>query len=462
VLVPRHPTTLVWLAMVSDKPNHELFTDLYELNMLRAYFARGMSGTAVFDLYVRSLPPQRNYLIAAGLEDVLSYLETLQFSSESLAQLAALGFPPEFLEQLDGFGFTGAVDAVAEGTPIFEGEPLLRIEAPLPQAQLIETYLLNQVHLQTTLASKAARVVDAAEGRSVVDFGARRAHGTDAANKAARAGYLAGFTGTSNVLAAQRYGIPPAGTMAHSYIQAVGDELSAFRSFAAASPETVLLVDTYDTLRGVQNVIALAAELGDDFRVRGIRLDSGDLAALATEARELLDRAGLTEVSVIASGGLDEHDIAALLVEGAPIDAFGVGTDTVTSADAPTLDAVYKLASYEDDGRVKLSPDKATLPHRKQVWRVYEGETAHHDLIGLADEVVDGLPLLLPAMRGGRRTAPSPPLENLRATSAELRGRLPAALRSLEAAATPYPVHTTPALEAARSEAVERAAGFSS
>ncbi len=447
--------------MVSGDANHELFTDLYELNMLRAYTAQGMSGTAVFDLYVRSLPPERNYLLAGGIDDALSYLEELRFSSDSLEQLAGLGFPARFLEQLADFEFTGDVDAVTEGTPVFQGEPILRVEAPLPEAQLVETYLINQVHMQTALASKAARVVDAAEGRSVVDFGARRAHGTDAANKAARAGYLAGFTGTSNVLAAQRYGIPAAGTMAHSYVQAVGDELTAFRSFAAEAPDTVLLVDTYDTLQGVRNVIALAEELGDDFAVRGIRLDSGDLATLARESRALLDGAGLSEVIVIGSGGLDEHDIEALITAGAPIDAFGVGTDTVTSADAPTLDAVYKLASYEDDGRVKLSSDKATLPHRKQVWRVYDGETADHDVIGLTDESVEGEPLLSPVMRGGRRVAASPSLDELRAESAELRGRLPAELRALSKATSGYPVLLTPALEAARDEAAERASGYS-
>ena len=451
--------------MATDYPTPELLTDLYELNMLHAYWAHGMTGTAVFDLYIRSLPDQRNYLIAAGLEEALDYLETLSFSPASLQALEALAppgdFPPEFIESLANFRFTGHVDAVAEGTPVFDGEPILRVEAPLPEAQFVETYLLNQIHLQTTLASKAARVVDAAKGRSVVDFGARRAHGVDAANKAARAGYLAGFTGTSNILASHRYGIPPAGTMAHSYIQAIGDELTAFRSFAATSPETVLLVDTYDTLQGIQNVITLAAELGDNFRARGIRIDSGDLLAHSTQARAMLDRAGLDHVSVIASGGLDEHQIANLVAAAAPIDAFGVGTDTVTSSDAPTLDAVYKLASYQGDGRIKLSDEKATLPDRKQVWHIYEGNTAHHDLIGLADETVDGHPLLMPAMRAGRRTSPSPPLDNLRTTSAELRQRLPAAIRSLQPTTSPYPAHLTPALEAARADAARHASAYS-
>ena len=447
--------------MATVPPSSELLTDLYELNMLRAYLAQDMTGTAVFDLYVRTLPPQRNYLVAAGLEDVLLYLESLAFSPASLDALAAVGLPADFLDSLATFRFTGDVDAVAEGTPIFAGEPILRVEAPLPQAQFIETYLLNQVHLQTTLASRAARVVRAAAGRSVVDFGARRAHGIDAANKAARSGYLVGFTGTSNVLAAHRYRIPPAGTMAHSYVQAIGDELTAFRTFAATSPETVLLVDTYDTIQGIHNVIALANELGDNFRVRGVRIDSGDLVSLANQARALLDDAGLTEVSVIASGGLDEHDIARLVASGAPIDAFGVGTHIVTSADAPTLDAVYKLASYEGDARIKLSHDKATLPARKQVWRIYDGDFAHHDLIGLADETIDGLPLLMPAMRAGRRVSPSPPLDNLRTTSASLRQRLPASLHALTPADTPYPVHLTAALDAARAEAAQRASAFS-
>jgi nicotinate phosphoribosyltransferase len=447
--------------MYTDYPIPELFTDLYELNMLHAYLAHDMSEIAVFDLYVRSMPPERNYLVAAGLEDVLDYLQNLAFSDTSLEILASLGFPTDFLDSLTTFRFTGDVDAVAEGTPVFEGESILRIEAPLPQAQFIETYLINQTHLQTALASKSARVVEAAQGRSIFDFGARRAHGIDAANKAARATYLVGFAGTSNVLAAHRYGIPAAGTMAHSYIQATGDELTAFRNFAAVSPESVLLVDTYDTLQGVQNVITLAAELGDEFQISGIRLDSGDLVKLASEARTLLDRAGLTEVSIIASGGLDEHDIVRLIDASAPIDAFGVGTDIVTSADAPTLDAVYKLASYRGDDRIKLSPHKSTLPGRKQIWRIYEGPIAHHDVIGLADEVVVGLPLLMPAMRAGHRVSPSPLLEDLRTTSAELRQRLPAALRSLTPTTSRYPVTRTPALESALADATQRAANSS-
>ncbi|MGH6953193.1 MAG: nicotinate phosphoribosyltransferase, partial [Alphaproteobacteria bacterium] len=291
-----------------------LFTDLYELTMLQAYVEEGMEEEAVFSLFARRLPERRNYLLAAGLDQVLAYLETVAFTADDLAYLSSLGtFSDRFLRWLEGFGFTGDVYAVAEGTPVFANEPLVEIVAPIAEAQLVETFVMNQVHLETVLASKAARVVRAAEGRAVVDFGPRRMHGIDAALKAARAFHIAGVAATSNVLAGRIYGVPVAGTMAHSFVQAKDREADAFKAFATHFPTTTLLVDTYDTLEGVGKVIALAKELGQSFKVRAVRLDSGDLAELATKARAMLDAAGLGRVEIFASGGLDEYAIARLV-----------------------------------------------------------------------------------------------------------------------------------------------------
>ncbi len=437
------------MAWVSES-NVALFTDLYEFTMLRSYFIEGLRETAVFDLFVRTMPPQRNYLVACGLDDALAYLERLSFSEQDIDDLASLDqFPPQFLEQLRSLRFTGDVLAVPEGTPVFANEPMLEVVAPLPEAQLAETFLLNQIHLQTVIASKGARVVAAAAGRPVTDFGARRAHGTDAALKAARALYIAGVDATSNVLAGQRYGIPVSGTMAHSYVQVHEEEMAAFRAFVAANPETVLLVDTYDTTEGVRNVIRLAQELGDSFRVRGVRLDSGDLAEHARAARRMLDEAGLQRVEIVASGGLDEHSVAELVAGGAPIDGFGVGTHLDVSADAPFLDAVYKLVAYDGRGRIKLSTDKATLPGRKQVWRVSEGGEPVRDVVALHDEAIDGDPLLRPVMQGGRRLAAgSVTLDEARAHARAQRDRLPARLRGLAAAEPPYPVEVSEGLHA--------------
>lgn len=312
-----------------------LFTDLYELNMLAAYHREGMAERAVFSLYYRTLPPARNFLIAAGLADVLDALEGFAFAPDEIDWLASTGrWDADFLGQLSRLRFTGEVRAMPEGTPVMPGEPILEIEAPLPEAQLVETLVINRVNVATLIASKAARIVEAAAGRPVYDFGARRAHGIDAGLVAARSAYLAGCTGTSAVLAGRRFGIPLAGTMAHSFVAAAGDELAAFEAFARVFPETVLLVDTYDTLEGVDNVIRLAGRLGEAFRVSAIRLDSGDLSALARQARARLDAAGLDRVRILASGGLDERRIAGLVADGAPIDGFGVGTSLATSSDA--------------------------------------------------------------------------------------------------------------------------------
>ena len=442
----------------ADDPNSALFTDLYELRMARSYFERGMEGWAVFDLFIRALPPQRNYLIAAGLDDALRYLEGFAFSSHALHQLTAMGeFPEPIVERFAVMRFTGDLYALPEGTPVFGGEPIIEVVAPLPEAQLVETYLINQIHLQTAIASKGARVVDAAAGRPVADFGARRAHGTDAAIKAARALYIAGVAATSNVLASRTYGIPAAGTMAHSYVQAHERELDAFRNFVQSYPDTTLLVDTYETAEGVRNVIRLAEELGDGFAVSAIRLDSGDLERHAREARAMLDAAGLASVQIIASGGLDEHSIAALVAAGAPIDGFGVGTQMDVSADAPTLDAVYKLVEYDGEGRVKLSPGKETLPGRKQIFRTIESGVITRDVLALRDEQLAGAPLLRPVMRAGRHLPPERSLAETRSYAAEQRAMLAPELRALERAAVAFPVEISPRL---RSEQARVAASL--
>lgn len=435
-------------AWVNDD-NAALLTDLYELTMLQAYHDGGLDGEAVFDLFVRRLPAGRNFLVACGLDDCLHYLETVRFSQDAIDHLATLGrFSRGFLDSLAGMRFRGDVYAVPEGTPVFGDEPILQVVAPLPQAQLAETFLLNQVSFQSLIASKAARVVAASAGRNVVEFGLRREHGADAGMKAARASFVAGVGSTSNVLAGREYGIPAVGTMAHSYVEAHDSETVAFRSFASVYPDSILLVDTYDTLEGVRNVIRLAGELGDNFHVRGIRLDSGDLLQLAVESRRLLDEAGLTEVEIFASGSLDENVIAELVAAGAPITAFGVGTRMGVSADHPYLDTAYKLAGYGGRARMKLSDHKSNLPGRKQVYRVESGGEAIHDVIALHDEPCEGRPLLAMVMEGGKRLpAGSPTLPEIADHCRRETGRLPGRLRSIAPADPPYQVKLSPGIE---------------
>jgi len=435
-----------------------LLTDLYELTMLEAYFEERMHETAVFSLFVRRLPERRNYLMACGLDDVLAFLEQMRFDAAALAYLDSLGrFSGRFLRYLENFRFTGDVHAVPEGTPVFPPAPILEVVAPLPEAQLVESFVMNQIHLQTLLATKAARVVRAAQGRQVVDFGMRRIHGIDAAMKGARAFHIAGVDATSNVAAGQAYGLKVAGTMAHSYIQAHEDEYEAFRAFARLYPETILLVDTYDTLDGVRKVVKLAGELGPDFRVSAIRLDSGDLVQLAIQSRRILDDAGLRGVRIFASGNLNEDEIQRLIAAGAPIDGFGVGTDMGVSRDVPSVDIVYKLVEYAGAGRIKLSPGKALLPGRKQVFRVERDGVAEYDVLGDANEPGAGRPLLAPVMQGGARLpAGRVTLDEARAHASREVARLPARIRAIEPADPPYAVRISDALTAS-SEAIRRA-----
>ncbi len=426
-----------------------LFADLYELTMLSAYDSFHMGETATFSLFVRELPDCRNFLLACGLDDLLDELESFHFQSDDVAYLRSLGmFPESLFDELHSFRFTGDVFALAEGTPFFPDEPILEVTAPIGQAQIVETLVVNQISLQTILASKAARVVAAAAGRPVVDFGARRAQGLDAALKGARAFAIAGVTGTSLLAAGARYGIPVTGTMAHSFVQAFDDELEAFAAFAKTYPRTVLLVDTYDTLQGVRNAIELARRIGEDCRLTGVRLDSGDLGALSRAARSILDQAGLQRLKIVASGGLNETRIDALIKAGAPIDIFGVGTDMSVSADAPCLDIAYKLTEFAGSGRMKLSTRKRTMPGRKQVFRRTAGGLAIGDVVARRDERCEGVPLLEPAMASGRRVEARARISDLRDHSSAMIAALPPRLRALEAAERPYPVTVSDRLRA--------------
>ncbi len=447
--MPLHVTANMSLA---------LFTDLYELTMLRAYWELGLEGEAVFSLFVRRLPQERNFLIACGIEDLLHELEAFRFEADDIAYLATQGFPEPILKRLAGFRFEGDVHALPEGTPFFANEPIVEIVAPLAEGQVIETLALNQIGFQSIIASKTARVVEAAQGRTVVDFGGRRAHGLDAAVKGARAAYVAGAAATSSVLAGKTYGIPISGTMAHSFVQVHTSEAEAFRDFATIFPETVLLVDTYDTLGGVQKVIDLARERGDAFKVRAVRIDSGDLAASSKEARNLLDAAGLESVGIFASGGLNEERIAALLAAGAPIDGFGVGTDLIVSTDAPSLDIVYKLTEYAGKGRLKLSTGKRTLPGRKQVFRELRDGVLARDTIARHDETLEGTPLLKQVMKRGVRTAPAESLAEIQARCRDEIARLPAELRALAPAAKPFVAEISPAMLELEREVAEEVA----
>ncbi|HXV24158.1 MAG TPA: nicotinate phosphoribosyltransferase [Alphaproteobacteria bacterium] len=426
-----------------------LLTDLYELTMLQAYAAHGMDEIAVFELFFRKLPPRRGFLMAAGLEQTLDYLEELRFSEEDLAFLRRSGhFTTEFVDQLAGFRFTGDVHAMSEGTVFFADEPILRVTAPLPEAQFVETRLINLMHFETAIASKAARLALAAPGKTLVDFGLRRAHGAEAGLLAARAAYIAGFAGTATLAAEERFGIPAFGTMAHSFIQAHEDESLAFERFARARPrDMTLLIDTYDTERAARKVAELAPRLQTEgIAVKAVRIDSGDLAEHARKVRRILDAQGCRDISIFASGGLDEDRLAECVGTGAPIDGFGVGTNLTTSSDVPALDCAYKLQEYAGIPRRKRSEGKATWPGRKQVWRRYDNGTMVEDEILLDQEQGTGEPLLRPVMRAGRRLEPAATLDLIRSHAAAQLSTLPAALARLEPGN--YPVYVSEEIRA--------------
>jgi nicotinate phosphoribosyltransferase len=425
-----------------------LLTDFYQLTMAQAYFELGMHDTAVFELFVRRLPAARRFLLAAGLEQALDYIEALSFTAHDLEYLESLRlFSRGFLDHLARFEFSGTVHAMPEGTPCFAEEPILRVTAPILEGQLLESRILNIVHFQTLIASKAARCVIAARGRRLIDFGMRRAHEADAALLAARAAYLAGFDATATVEAARRLGIAPSGTLAHSFIEAHDREEDAFRNFVRVQRgETALLIDTYDTERAARRVARLVRELrarGEKERgVRAVRIDSGELAQQARAVRAILDEEGLSDIAIVLSGGLDEHAIEGLLAARVPVDAFGVGTSLDVSSDVPALDVAYKLQQYAGKPRRKRSPGKETWPGAKQVFR--ERDAAgfiSSDRIALEGEGhLRGEPLLREVLQEGRRSEPAPALEAIRSHCRSQIERLPAALRSLEAGPSPYPV----------------------
>jgi nicotinate phosphoribosyltransferase len=426
-----------------------LLTDLYQLNMLQAYLENGLTETAVFEFFVRKLPARRGFLMAAGLAQAVEFLENMRFAPADLDYLRTSGrFSAAFLDALARLRFTGDVDALPEGSVFFTDEPVIRVIAPLPQAQLVETRLINLVHFQTLVASKAARMVLAAPGKRLVDFGLRRAHGAEAGLLAARASYLAGFAGTATTLAEPTFGIPVSGTMAHSFIQAHESEEAAFLNFAHARPEgLILLIDTYDTERAAEKVVRLVPALrAEGITVRGVRIDSGDLGEHAVRVRRILDAGGLNDVTIFASGGIDEDQLLDLARRQAPIDGYGIGTSLVTSSDVPALDCAYKLQEYAGVARRKRSEGKATWPGRKQVWRRHGDDGAMAgDTLTVEGDPQPGVPLLRPAMRNGRRVADFPSLEEGRRRAAQELARLPQKLRRLEPGS--YPVAIAPALQ---------------
>lgn len=430
-----------------------LLTDHYQLTMLESYLQQGMQETAVFELFFRKLPPTRNFLVAAGLEQALEFLENLRFSAGELAWLKPR-FGSALVNYLEQFRFTGDVHAMPEGTLFFPDEPILRITAPLPQAQFVESRLINLLHFETLIASKAARSVLVAPGKLLVDFGMRRAHGAEAALLAARASYLAGFSGTSTVLAAAIYGMPSFGTVAHSYIQAHTDETAAFEHLVRCHPKnSTLLIDTYDTEAAAIKIVTLARKLAQDgIEVSGVRLDSGDLGMHARRVRRILDEGGLEKTRIFASGNLNENRVHELISSGAPIDGFGLGTALDVSSDAPALDCAYKLQEYAGKARRKRSEGKATWPGRKQVYRKYDPDgRAVRDVVALEkDDLHEGEPLIVPMMRNGQRIDGingNRKLEAIRRQTVANYARLPEPLRLLETASA-YPVEISTSLQA--------------
>jgi nicotinate phosphoribosyltransferase len=436
--------------MAEANSGRGLLVDLYELTMAAAYFEHRVECRATFQLFVRHLPPERSFLVAAGIDAALEYLQNLHFTEEDVsflrAQPAFRTVSDSFFEYLRGFRFTGDVQALEEGTLVFAEEPILQVSGPVLEAQIVETFLLSVINFETLIASKAARVVHAAQGRGVLEFGTRRAHGPEAGVRAGRAAYVGGCVATSNVLAGLRYGIPLAGTAAHSWTQVFPTERESFEALLETFPDSaILLIDTYDPLAGAET----AATLGR--KIPGVRLDSGDLLEKSRRVREILDRRGLPEAKIVASGDLNEFKIEELVARGAPIDLFGVGTDLATSRDVPALNVVYKLVETQRQGRVvfqtKLSERKVYHPGRKQVFRYSSGGLYRHDLIARADEdYPDATPLLKPAMKGGRLLASPLPLAQIRARALANLQRLPDCHKALRGAPT-YPVEKSPALE---------------
>jgi nicotinate phosphoribosyltransferase len=444
---------------MSTGENLTLLTDLYQLTMAQTYFREQRTESATFSLFIRSYPPNRGYFVSAGLLDVLEYLEDFAFDASGLDYLASQKlFSDDFLHYLADLHFTGDVWAVPEGRVFFKDEPIIEITAPIIQAQIVETFIINQIHLQTLIATKAARCVHAAGGRSVVDFALRRTHGTDAGMKVARASYLAGCGGTSNVLAGSRYGIPIVGTMAHSFVMSFDREIDAFRAYAASFPDNaILLIDTYDTVAGAVNAAQVAQEMTARGKTLiGVRIDSGDLAAQARAVRKVLDEAKLPDCKIIGSGGLDEFELAELAAANVPFDSYGVGTKLGISADAPWTDISYKLVEYQDRSVLKLSTGKASWPGKKQVFRSRDGKgQSERDFIGLRDEKLPGETLLKEVMGDGRLSEAYPTLIEIRKVFEADFASLPENVKAIRDPSG-YPVEFSPRLRALRDEITEK------
>jgi nicotinate phosphoribosyltransferase len=446
-----------------NEDNMSMLTDLYELTMCASYFDNEKFDAATFDLFIRKLPPNRSYFLFAGLEQVLLFLEKATFKEEHVNFLKKQGFKDEFLDYLMNFKFRGEVWSVPEGTVVFPNEPLIRVTGPIIEAQLMETFILNTVNLQTTIATKASRVVTAAHGRPVIEFGLRREHGTDAGMKAARCSYIAGCSGTSNVLGGMHYDIPIFGTMAHSFIMLFDKEIDSFRAFAKTFPDnSTLLIDTFDDIKGAEKAATVAKELEEEgFKLRAVRLDSGDLVEISRKVREVLDKKGLKHVNIFASGDLDEYKVEELLEKGARIDAFGVGTKMGTSADRPYVDIIYKLCEkMNEKGEfspiMKLSKGKVTLPGRKQVFRLKDEKGDFvKDIIALEDERIRGEPLLVKVMENGKTTCDLPSLGQIRKRASEDISRLPEQYKRLKGASH-YPVRLSSRLKRLMEDLTER------
>jgi len=433
-----------------------LLTDLYQLTMAQTYFQSQRLDPATFSLFIRSYPPNRGYFVAAGLQDVLEFLEQFTVDSTGIDYLHSRRlFADDFLDLLKGLKFTGDVWAIPEGRLAFKDEPFLEVTAPIIEAQIVETFIINQVNLQSLIATKAARCVHAAGGRAVVDFALRRAHGIDAGMKVARASYLAGFTGTSNVRAGQEYGIPIVGTMAHSFVSSFEQEMDAFRAFIASFPNnSILLIDTYDTLAGARKAVEIAKEMAaNGQQLQGVRIDSGDLKKLAIEVRRIFDEAGLKSVKIIGSGGLDEFDLADFTVADVPYDSYGVGTKMGVSADAPWFDIAYKLVEYDERPVLKLSTGKASWPGKKQVFRMRdERGQLQKDVIALREENIPGAdPLLQKVMASGEVAVRCPTLEEIRDNFMGEFKRLSDPIKAIWNPAS-YPVEISPQLTKLREE----------
>lgn len=435
----------------------ELLTDLYELTMAASYFENGMAEPATFSLFVRKYPANRAYFVAAGLEDFLEYVANFHFAESDLAYLDSTGtFTHDFLHYLKNLRFTGSINALAEGEIFFKDEPILEVTAPIIQAQMLETFVINIINLQSMIATKAARCMHAAAGRTLVDFSLRRTHGVDAGLKVARSSYIAGFAATSNVLAGKLYGIPISGTMAHSYISSFDDEIKAFRAFARSFPQkTVFLIDTYDTVAGAKKAAIVGQEMvKQGHKLLGVRLDSGDIIRLSRQVRDILDKAGLENVQIFASSGFDEYKIARAIKEGAKIDGFGVGTKMGVSADAPYFDIVYKLVQYGDRPIIKLSTGKVNLAGKKQVFRRSDGQGRFiEDIIGTSNETMEGARALLePVMQDGKPLRAHPSLEEIRERFSKNFQALDDKYKAIEGASL-YPVKVSDRLSAAQEAA---------